>query len=219
MRKLLMFSAAAMAIVAGPAMADMLATATTDLNVRAGPGTQYPVIGVLGAGQSINVEGCLSGGGWCKVSEGWASAKYLSSGMVSSAPVIAYEGGVDTETRIIERRDLDGGATGSITGGAAGAIAGGVVGGPAGAAIGGVAGFVGGGAAGSVLDPPDRVRTYVRSNRIRPLRYERAVTVGTTLPDTVELGTIPDYEYRYSYVNDRPVLVEPRSRRIVYVYD
>jgi hypothetical protein len=214
-----MLSAAALAITAGPAMADMIAAATTDLNVRAGPGTQYPVIGVIGAGQAVNVEGCLSGGGWCKVGDGWASAKYLGTAMVSGAPVIAYESGMESGTRVIERRDADGGTTGSITGGAAGAIAGGVVGGPAGAAIGGVAGFVGGGAVGSVIDPPDRVRTYVRSNRISPLRYERTVAVGTTLPDTVELGTIPDYEYRYTYVNERPVLVEPGSRRIVYVYD
>ena len=31
------------------------------------------------------------------------------------------------------------------------------------------------------------------------------------------LREIPDYEYRYSYVNGQPVLVEPSSRRIVYV--
>ncbi|MHA6687107.1 DUF1236 domain-containing protein [Mesorhizobium sp. A556] len=40
---------------------------------------------------------------------------------------------------------------------------------------------------------------------------------GATLPDTVVLGDIPDYEYRYVNVNGQPVLVEPQSRRIVYV--
>src|SRR5262245_24530161 len=112
MRKLVMLSAAALAITAAPAMADMIAAATTDLNVRAGPGTQYPVIGVIGAGQSVNVEGCLNGGGWCKVGDGWASAKYLGSAMVTGAPVIAYEGDVGTRTRVIEGGSADGGATG-----------------------------------------------------------------------------------------------------------
>ena len=35
--------------------------------------------------------------------------------------------------------------------------------------------------------------------------------------ETVEIREIPDYEYRYVYVNGQPVLVEPESRRIVYV--
>ena len=41
--------------------------------------------------------------------------------------------------------------------------------------------------------------------------------MGASLPETVELREIPDYEYRYVYVNGQPVLVEPSSRRIVYV--
>jgi len=28
---------------------------------------------------------------------------------------------------------------------------------------------------------------------------------------------VPDYEYRYVYVNEVPVLVEPQSRRIVHI--
>ena len=40
---------------------------------------------------------------------------------------------------------------------------------------------------------------------------------GAGLPETVVLREIPDYEYRYVYVNGQPVLVEPSSRRIVYV--
>ena len=41
--------------------------------------------------------------------------------------------------------------------------------------------------------------------------------VGASLPETVTLAEVPDYEYRYVYVNGQPVLVEPQSRRIVYV--
>jgi hypothetical protein len=34
----------------------------------------------------------------------------------------------------------------------------------------------------------------------------------------VQLRPVPDYNYRYVYVNRQPVLVDPASRRIVYVY-
>ena len=45
----------------------------------------------------------------------------------------------------------------------------------------------------------------------------RFESVGASLPETVVLREIPDYEYRYVYLNNQPVLVEPSSRRIVYV--
>jgi uncharacterized protein DUF1236 len=35
----------------------------------------------------------------------------------------------------------------------------------------------------------------------------------------VQLRPVPDYStYRYVYVNGQPVLVDPASRRIVYIY-
>jgi hypothetical protein len=98
-------------------------------------------------------------------------------------------------------------------------VAGAVVGGPIGAAVGGAAGMVVGGTTGAVIDPPSRVRTYVTSNRYEPVRLQGEYAIGTTLPADVELRSVPDYEYRYVYVNDRPMLVEPGSRRIVYVYE
>lgn len=112
-----------------------------------------------------------------------------------------------------------GAGAGMVAGGATGAVAGAIVGGPAGAAIGGVAGAITGGATGQVLDPPGEVRTYIRSNRMRPVRLEGSYVVGSTLPETVELRRVPNYDYDYVYVNDRPMLVEPGTRRIVYVYD
>jgi hypothetical protein len=216
MKKLLILSAAALAISGGTALADMMATAGTNLNVRAGPGSNYPVVGTLGAGQSIGIDGCLNRGTWCRLStgEGWVSSKFLGTA-IQGAPVIAYEGGAGTT---VIHRGADTTATGAITGGAAGAITGGVLGGPAGAAIGGVAGFVGGGAVGTAINPPAQVRTYVTAHRVRPIEMQSNVVVGTTLPGDVELGTIPDYEYRYAYVGDQPVLVEPGTRRIVYMY-
>ena len=68
-----------------------------------------------------------------------------------------------------------------------------------------------------MIDPPENVRTYVTSNQIEPVYLDGEVVVGAGLPETVELREIPDYEYRYVYVNGQPVLVEPDTRRIVYV--
>ena len=43
---------------------------------------------------------------------------------------------------------------------------------------------------------------------------------GEPLPDTVVLRPVPRYtEYRYAVVNDRRVIVEPRTRRIVKIID
>jgi len=46
------------------------------------------------------------------------------------------------------------------------------------------------------------------------------VVVGEPLPPTVELRTVPRHaEYRYAVVNDRRVIVEPRTRRVVRILD
>ena len=65
--------------------------------------------------------------------------------------------------------------------------------------------------------PPDTVRHYVVTHEEAPVHLDREVVTGVTLPDTVVLGEVPDYQYRYVNVNGLPVLVEPQSRQIVYV--
>lgn len=69
------------------------AFATTALNVRTGPGTNYPVIAALSANQVVEVSGCNSSNTWCQVTatniRGWASARYLrpiDDGRPSPAP-------------------------------------------------------------------------------------------------------------------------------------
>lgn len=217
MKRLMILSAAAIAIGAAyPAMAEM-ATATTDLNVRAGPGTANPVIGTIGAGQSVDVGACTEG--WCSVAmsngEGWVSSKFLA-GAGGTHVIISNE---QTSAVRTNRPSSDGAGAGFVAGGATGAVAGAIVGGPVGAAVGGVGGAIVGASAGTVLDPPAQVRTYVTTNQMRPVYLDGDIVVGSTLPGTVELREVPDYEYRYVYVNDRPMLVEPGSRKIVYVYN
>jgi uncharacterized protein YraI len=69
-------------VVAVPAVA--LAAqghATTDVNMRAGPGTEYPVVDLIPADAHIDIHGCLSDGAWCDVSwkgeRGWVDSSYL----------------------------------------------------------------------------------------------------------------------------------------------
>jgi hypothetical protein len=65
--------------------------------------------------------------------------------------------------------------------------------------------------------PPAEVRTYVDTHRLDPVYLDGEVVTGATLPDTVELREIPDYNYRYVYVNGQPALIDPQTRRIMYV--
>jgi uncharacterized protein YraI len=208
---------AASALLVGTASAQTV-SATTDLNVRAGPGPQHPVIGVIGAGQSVNLNGCLESGKWCSVveagGEGWVYSDYLT-GEFGGKTVVLTERPANSGVTIV--KDKGGGDAGAVTGGVTGAIIGAVVGGPVGAAVGGAAGAVAGGAAGTVIDPPATVKTYVTANRMDPVYLEGEVVVGAGLPETVELREVPDYKYRYAYVNSQAVLVDPDTRQIVYV--
>jgi uncharacterized protein YraI len=53
------------------------AVVATDLNVRSGPGTGFPVIASLPRGSTVEVIGC--DGSWCQIAQGgYASRRYLS---------------------------------------------------------------------------------------------------------------------------------------------
>ena len=104
-------------------------------------------------------------------------------------------------------------AQGSTVGGAVGgAVVGGAVGGPPGAVVGGAIG----GTVGMAAEPPAEVRSYVVERRVPSVRVEEQVVVGEALPATVELHTIPRHkEYSYAIVNERRVIVEPRTRKVI----
>ena len=52
------------------------ATATTDLNIRSGPGVDFEVVGVIDGDAVAEVEGCIESVQWCRVNyegtTGWA---------------------------------------------------------------------------------------------------------------------------------------------------
>jgi hypothetical protein len=112
---------------------------------------------------------------------------------------------------------LRGAAEGAEEGGRAAGPLGAIVGGTVGAATGTVQGILG-------IDDRPRFREYVVRERRPSYVYKEEVRVGTVLPSSgVTYYEVPaEYRapgYRYTVINDRPVIVEPRSRRVVQIID
>ena len=108
---------------------------------------------------------------------------------------------------------------GAAAGAATGAAGGAIVGGPVGAAVGGVTGAIVGGIADQ--QQPE-FRQYVTTQKVPSYTYREEVRVGAVLPEAgVTYHEVPaQYKvkgYRYTVVNETPVLVEPGSRRIVQI--
>lgn len=75
-----------------------------------------------------------------------------------------------------------------------------------------------------VITPEQRIiiREYVKREPLVSLDLPGFdLDIGSPLPDTVELHTIdvPEVEYQYVVIDDRTVLVDPRTRQIVEVLD
>lgn len=189
------------------------ATATADLNIRSGPGPNFETVGVIASGDAAIVQGCLAEGMWCQIdyngTTGFAYSDYL---------VVEAEAGTVTLTErpaeLVGVVDPDTSFSSGVTGAAGGAIVGALIAGPVGAAIGTAAGA----SAALTIDPPEAARTYVTSNPMETVYLEGEVVVGAQVPAEVTVSQIPDYEYEYVYINGQPVLIEPSSREIVYIF-
>ena len=217
--KIVLGAVAATLLLAGSAHAQVVVTATSDLNVRSGPGPHHPVVGVINVDNQAQLQGCLQGSKWCRVSygggEGWAYSDYLIAEH-SGRDVVVAQRPAEVGVPVVEY-SRDGSGAGAAIGATGGAVAGALIGGPIGAAVGGIAGATAGASTGAVVKPPQEKRTYVLENQVEPVFLEGEVVVGAGVPEPVTLYEIPDYEHRYAYVNGQPVIVEPGDRRIVYV--
>ncbi|HEX7566723.1 MAG TPA: DUF1236 domain-containing protein [Bradyrhizobium sp.] len=116
-------------------------------------------------------------------------------------------------------------AQGTVRGAERGAAQGERDAGPLGAVVGGTVGAVAG-TIGGILGVEDRprFREYVVRERHPSYRYDNDFRVGAMLPESgVTYYDVPaDYHitgYRYAYVNDHAVLVDPRTHRIVQIID
>jgi Protein of unknown function (DUF1236) len=135
--------------------------------------------------------------------------KFIGSMMLLAAlalPVAAQAQGT-------VRGAQEGAATGDRAAGPIGAIVGGTVG----AAVGTVGGILG-------VEERPRFRTYVMNEHVPSYRYDSDLRVGAVLPESgVTYYDVPaEYHvtgYRYTYVNEHPVLVDPHTRRVVQIID
>jgi len=116
-------------------------------------------------------------------------------------------------------------AQGTVRGMERGAAQGDREAGPLGAVVGGTVGAVAG-TIGGILGVEDRprFREYVIRERHPSYRYDNDFRVGAMLPESgVIYYDVPaEYHvtgYRYTYVNDHAVLVDPRTHRIVQIID
>jgi uncharacterized protein YraI len=199
----LLAAVTALAAVSLPASAATLATATTSLNIRTGPGPEYPVIGAIPDKGQATVTGCIQGSLWCQVSyngrQGWAYSQYMMGNAGGQAvvvsqtvPALSFDPPVATV-----------GATTTVV--TAPSIHGEFVAPVAGAPL-------------AIAPPPPTVQTYVTQNPVTPVYINGEVVEGAGLPEDVVLAPVPDYQYSYAYVNGVPVLVEPGTRRVTYIY-
>jgi len=129
-----------------------------------------------------------------------AVAAVLGSPIVAQAQGVP--GGIDRGAREGER------AAGPV-----GAVVGGTIGG----VVGGINGVLG-------VDERPKFRRYVTEQRRPSYTYREEVRVGAVLPEAgVTYYDVPaEYgvrNYRYTVVNDRPVLVDPGTRRVVEIID
>ncbi len=200
-RPLLRIAAAAgFVVVAGStAFADMTATTVTDLNVRAGPGPQYPTVGLATRGSTAVLDGCIEGSKWCRIDvnglRGWVYAQYLTTDLGGSAVVVQdrrSDLAVPVVTYEVQAGDPPMPAPGDELLGPVEDV--------------------------EPIVPPDTVRTYITTNPGDTVYLDGEVVVGAELPQAVEVRRVPDYTYDYASINGQPVLVEPATRRIVYVY-
>ena len=104
----------------------------------------------------------------------------------------------------------------TVEGARDGTRAGGDIGGPIGAVVGGTVGA----AVGAGLEIPNAVITSVQGERYPSVVVHERVIVGEPLPAEVELRPVPHYtQYDYAVVNDRRVIVEPRTRKVIKIIE
>ena len=125
---------------------------------------------------------------------------------VLALPMVAQaQGTVRGMERGAAQGERDAGPVGAIVGGTVGAVTG---------TIGGILG----------VEERPRFREYVVRQRHPTYRYENDLRVGAALPENgVTYYEVPaEYRvqgYRYTYVNDHAVLVDPRTHQIVEIID
>ena len=82
---------------------------------------------------------------------------------------------------------------------------------------------LGAAAAEDIIIQPEQetvIREYVKKQPLASVKIPGVeLNIGTALPDTVELREVPNVKYRYVVIDNRTVLVDPGTRKIIKVYN
>jgi hypothetical protein len=198
--------------IAAPAWAET-AVVRSAVNVRAGPGPEHRIVGVLAQGRRIEIVACTQSRRWCQVTTengpGWIYTSYVSWSGGADVAVVQNPGLAPANPPPQQVQPTQPDAVPTVAQPQAD-----VAGTPPAAAP---APDQARPASPGVVIPPDTVRSFVVTRPVDPVYLEGTVVVGAGLPEVVPLYPVPDYEYRYAFVNDQRVLVDG-DRRIVYVF-
>jgi uncharacterized protein YraI len=229
-------AAALAAALAFPTLAhaqEVAAITTADLNLRAGPGPQFPIVAVIPTDGRVTLFGCVAELNWCDIAledgkRGWAYGYYLqllitTQGNTVQAtplaaanpppPVLTFEGQTywaahyaDAPFFADRDRYIGPAAIGAE------ALAGVLIGKPLGEAV--------GGALGAAFAPPDAVVAMLQALAPPddPLLLDGEIVVGALVPETLTLTPVPDFtQFAFAHINGRWVLIDATNRTILYV--
>lgn len=199
--------ATAILLAASSAQAATAAMTTDPLNLRVGPGPGYAVASVLPAGASVSVLGCIDNSNWCRVDAsgtvGYVYSDYLNIGTPTAAVLL---GSTWKTVGVMTEVANDNGANVKSAD-------------PSGVLAGRDAVTLGDRSNSGRLEPTQVWTTYVMANPVTPVYLDGEVMLGVGVPENVTLYEVPQSEFRYVRINDRNVLVDPKGRRVVYVYE
>jgi uncharacterized protein YraI len=184
----------ALLVAAAPAFA-VEGYSTAHLNVRTGPGTQYPIAGMMEYNVPANITGCINDYSWCAVTvagvNGWVSSEYL---VLNKGGEIMQITGPDSGLPVVEAAVTEVVAPATV----------------------GV--LVGAGGHVEAIVPEPAVVDYISATPVDPYNVQGEIVVGAVVPAEVTLYEVPGSAYGYTILNGVKVLVEPTSRAIVYIY-
>ncbi|MEI8700151.1 MAG: DUF1236 domain-containing protein [Mesorhizobium sp.] len=82
---------------------------------------------------------------------------------------------------------------------------------------------IGAAAAQDVIIEPEQetvIKEYVKKQPLASVKIPGVeLNIGSTLPDTVELHEVPETKYSYVVVDDRTVVVDPGTRKVIKVIE
>jgi uncharacterized protein YraI len=180
-------SVLACTLASTPALA-VKAFSLAHLHIRSGPGEQFPIVGELRWNRQGEVDVCTPDYVWCHLS--------TANGIGWAAAYYLNEGGGSGTIA-----DL-GPQSGIPVMGAAVAVVGAVT--PAGEYV-------------EAITPTADVIAYVQAAPVAAVNVTGEIVVGVVLPAELILYEVPNAPYQYAVVNGATVLVEPATRKIVYI--